>query len=94
MRVVGPVVALYWTLRRLSLSPTDESALIKAMGTQFERDVIGTLHTLVDREPVPASPSRFERLLHRATLENPSGLIRDGAKEVLDSVAAKRRSSR
>jgi alkylation response protein AidB-like acyl-CoA dehydrogenase len=96
---LGPIVARFWALRNLSLTvarmidsgeaPAVESALVKEMGTRFEQDVIVALTELVDVEPSPQSPSRFERMLAAAILTGPSFTIRGGTIEVLRSVAAK-----
>ncbi|OBH58867.1 acyl-CoA dehydrogenase [Mycobacterium colombiense] len=101
-RLIGELAAQYWVLRRLSLTvaraidagdtPAAEAALIKDMGTRFEQDVVRALRELLDREMVCAlepTPSLFERLLRRATLDAPSFTIRGGTTEVLRSVAAK-----
>ncbi|SOJ53983.1 Putative acyl-CoA dehydrogenase FadE17 [Mycobacterium simulans] len=101
-RLIGELAAQYWVLRRLSLAvaraidagrtPAAEAALIKEMGTRFEQDVVSSLRQLLDRElvyPLDQTPSLFERLLRRATLDAPSFTIRGGTNEILRSVAAK-----
>ena len=98
-QALGEIVAMYWTLRRLSLSvarsvdrgesPSAETALVKEMGTRFEQDIIVALQDLSGLEPRSGSTSRFERLLSRAILAGPSFTIRGGTTEILRSVAAK-----
>jgi alkylation response protein AidB-like acyl-CoA dehydrogenase len=97
--LIGEATAMFWGLRNLSLSvaraidahdqPSVQAALVKEMGTRFEQDLLEALRRLVDVEPVPASPSLFERLLANAILTAPAFTIRGGTIEILRSVAAK-----
>ena len=75
---VGSAIARFWGLRNLSLSvaraidahgqPSVQAALVKEMGTRFEQDLLESIRRFVDVEPVPDSPSLFERLLANAIL--------------------------
>jgi alkylation response protein AidB-like acyl-CoA dehydrogenase len=99
VELLGAATARFWVLRNLSLSvaraidahtqPSVQAALVKEMGTRFEQDLLEGVRRLVDVEPVPDSPSLFERLLANAILTSPAFTIRGGTIEILRSVAAK-----
>jgi len=99
VELLGAAAARFWGLRNLSLSvaraidahgqPSVQAALVKEMGTRFEQDLLEEVRRLVDVEPVPDSPSLFERLLANAILTSPAFTIRGGTIEILRSVAAK-----
>jgi alkylation response protein AidB-like acyl-CoA dehydrogenase len=99
VELAGAATARFWGLRNLSLSvaraidahtqPSVHAALVKEMGTRFEQDLLEGVRRLVDTEPVPDSPSLFERLLANAILTSPAFTIRGGTIEILRSVAAK-----
>ncbi len=96
---LGRAVAGWWGIRSLSLSvarlldegnaPAAEAALVKELGTRFEQDVLDAIWELVPEDPLPDSPSFFERLLAAAILAAPSFTIRGGTNEILRSVAAR-----
>lgn len=98
-RVVGDLVAHYWTIRQLSLSvaraldaggaPAVEAALVKDIGTRFEQRVIEMIRTVAEREVDPGRGSIFERLLAEAVLTGPTFTLRGGTTEVLRSIASK-----
>jgi alkylation response protein AidB-like acyl-CoA dehydrogenase len=97
--LIGRLVARLQALRRVSLSvataiehggaPVAESALIKEIGTDFERSV-GEIARLVQAaEPASDSRSRLEVLLAEAILSSPGFTLRAGTSEVLRNVVAR-----
>jgi alkylation response protein AidB-like acyl-CoA dehydrogenase len=92
---LGRLCAQLSALRRLSLSvataigsgmvPATEAALVKDVGTRFERHV-----TEVAREAAPPEPSeRFRRLLAEAVLSGPGFTLRGGSSEILRGIVAR-----
>jgi alkylation response protein AidB-like acyl-CoA dehydrogenase len=96
---VGRITARYRTLHNLSLSvarlidggaaPAAEAALIKDLGTMFEKQVVETVRDLAGELPDPDAADRFVRELAAAELILPSLTIRGGTTEILRSIAAR-----
>lgn len=92
---VGRLEARLWTLRRLSLAvasalqrgeePATEAALVKDLGTVFEREVTEVSRAIHGGEP---SHPLFEHY-RRSLLEGPGFTLRGGTNEVLRSVVAR-----
>ena len=92
---VGRLAADLWTLRRLSLAvaaalqrgeePAVEAALVKDLGTRFEREVTERSRAIHGGEP---SHPLFEHY-RRSLLEGPGFTLRGGTNEVLRSVVAR-----
>ncbi|MFI2478571.1 acyl-CoA dehydrogenase family protein [Nocardia xishanensis] len=90
------MLARLWTIRRLSLAvagqldagvaPNVEAALVKDLGTRFERSVIDFVR---DARTARVSDGEFDRLLAQATLSNPGATLRGGTTEVLRGVVAR-----
>ncbi len=90
---VGRLAARLMALRRLSFGvacalaagrdPAVEAALVKDLGTRFERDV-----TELTRAVRPGTP-RFERLLGTAVLAGPGFTLRGGTNEILRGIVAR-----
>lgn len=91
----GRLVARLWALRRLSLAvaaalqrgeePATEAALVKDLGTLFERDVTELSRAVHGGEP---GHPLFEHY-RRALLEGPGFTLRGGTNEVLRTVVAR-----
>ena len=100
--LLGTLASGFIALRRMSLAiayafdqTTDvnlavEAALVKDLGTHFEREITDAVRWLTDIEPVAGSDVEFERLLAEATLFAPISTIRSGTTEVLRGMVAKR----
>lgn len=96
----GELIAKLWILREMSMAiaqtvgsgaiPAVEAALVKDLGTNYEREVVDVIRTAVDLEVDVASDSPFERALADSILLSPSYTIRGGTTEVLRSVIAKK----
>jgi alkylation response protein AidB-like acyl-CoA dehydrogenase len=94
--MIGELVARLIALRALSMavaekldsgeSPEVEAALIKDLGTTFERDVIEVARTLVD--PGTAS-DEFGRLYRQALAHSPGFTLRGGTTEILRGIVAR-----
>ncbi|MFJ8996220.1 acyl-CoA dehydrogenase family protein [Streptomyces sp. NPDC102279] len=96
---IGRIVARYRTLHNLSLSiarmidehgaPAAEAALVKDLGTVFEKDVVETVRDLAGLVPDPRAEDAFTRQLAAATLTSPILTIRGGTTEILRGVATR-----
>ncbi len=96
---VGRIAARYRTLYHLSLSiarvideggaPAAEAALVKDLGTTFEKEVAEAVRRLADlpSDADPADPLAVE--LHASILGLPALTLRGGTTEVLRGIAAK-----
>ena len=92
---VGRLAADLWALRRLSLAvaaalqrgeePAVEAALVKDLGTRFEREVTEWSRAVHGGEP---SHPLFEHY-RRALLEGPGFTLRGGTNEILRTVVAR-----
>jgi alkylation response protein AidB-like acyl-CoA dehydrogenase len=67
-----------------------EAALVKDMGTFYEREVIDAARLLVELEPSAASSDRFERYLAETVACAPLSTIRGGTTQVLRTLIARR----
>jgi alkylation response protein AidB-like acyl-CoA dehydrogenase len=96
---LGELVAELQTLRALSAavadalgrgeSPTVAAALVKDLGSRFERKVVDTARRLA---PVPldaCSPDEYTRLLTEAVLHSPDATLRGGTNEILRGIVGR-----
>ena len=93
--VVGRLTAELVALRRLSLgvataiedgrSPAIEAALVKDLGTRFEREVTEQARRL----PPGRRPADYARLLAEAELSGPGFTLRGGTNEILRGIVAR-----
>jgi len=67
-----------------------EAALVKDMGTFFERDITDAARLLIAVEPTPDATDTFERYLAETIVCSPVSTIRGGTTEVLRTVIARR----
>lgn len=104
--MVGRLTARLWTLRRMSLAialaldPSSgkqgsvdlatEAALVKDMGTFYEREIIDAARLLVDVEPTLDAADTFERYLAETIVCAPVSTIRGGTTQVLRTLIARR----
>jgi alkylation response protein AidB-like acyl-CoA dehydrogenase len=89
---VGRLTARLIALRRLSLSvagaieageaPVVEAALVKDLGTRFERDIVEAARNLVPHD-------RLDGLMGQAVLSAPGFTLRGGTSEILRGVVAR-----
>ena len=96
---LGTLVARLWTLRRMSLSVAGalesggatevETALVKDLGTRFEREVTELARLLVPSGPSLGSPDRFDARLAEAISHAPAFTLRGGTSEILRVIIAR-----
>jgi alkylation response protein AidB-like acyl-CoA dehydrogenase len=104
--MVGRLTARMWTLRRMSLAialtlePASagggaidlatEAALVKDMGTFYEREITDAARLLTAVEPAPDATDSFERYLAETIVFAPISTIRGGTTQVLRTLIARR----
>jgi len=104
--MVGRLTARLWTLRRMSLAialaldPSSgkqgtvdlatEAALVKDMGTFYEREIVDAARLLVAVEPTMDAADTFERYLAECIVSAPVSTIRGGTTQVLRTLIARR----
>jgi len=96
---IGRFVAHLVTLRRMSTSvagmlergaqPAVEAALVKDMGTAFEREIPETFRQLVPTEPTLGEGLSYAELLGMGILRAPGFTIRGGTREILRGMIAR-----
>jgi len=96
---IGRFVAHLATLRRMSTSvagmlergaqPTVEAALVKDIGTAFEREIPETFRLLIETEPTLSDGVSYAELLGMAILHAPGFTIRGGTREILRGMIAR-----
>ncbi|BCJ85611.1 acyl-CoA dehydrogenase family protein [Effusibacillus dendaii] len=100
---IGQLAARLRTLRHMSLgvasllqrgvTPDIAAALVKDLGTQFERDVAEIARLLVSpRLTAPSAvhaPTKYEKRLAEALLHAPGFTLRGGTTEILRGIVAK-----
>jgi alkylation response protein AidB-like acyl-CoA dehydrogenase len=67
-----------------------EAALVKDMGTFYEREIIDAARLLADIEPTPEAADTFERYLAETIVCAPVATIRGGTTQVLRNLIAKK----
>lgn len=95
---VGTLIARLLTLRELAIrvaeamdagrAPAGEAAVLKYLGTTFERDVVDVARTVSEVEPVRGGEG-FAGLLAQAQLAAPGFSIRGGTDEMLLTVISR-----
>jgi hypothetical protein len=96
---IGRFVAHLATLRRMSTSvagmlqqgeqPIVEAALVKDIGTAFEREIPETFRHLIATEPTLGDGSSYPELLGMTMLRAPAFTIRGGTREILRGMIAR-----
>lgn len=99
---IGSLVARFSGIRTMSLAIATEfskegtpdlateAALVKDIGTHFEREITEAAKMLTDAIPTIDSDNEFERLLAEATIFSPISTIRGGTTQILRGIVAKR----
>ena len=67
-----------------------EAALVKDMGTFYEREIIDAARLLVELEPTPEAADTFERYLAETIVTAPVATIRGGTTQVLRNLIARK----
>jgi hypothetical protein len=67
-------------------APNVQAALVKDVGTRFERDVLETARLLV---PPDSAGERFQRLYREAVAQAPGFTLRGGTNEILRGIVAR-----
>ncbi len=70
-------------------NPAVEAALVKDVGTQFEREIPEIARLLVSCEPSLEEDDRFAETLAHVTLHAPSFTLRGGTREILRGMIAR-----
>lgn len=96
---IGRFVAHLATLRRMSTSvagmlhrgqqPLVEAALVKDIGTTFEREIPEVFRHLIPTEPTMGHGDSYAELLGMTVLRAPGFTIRGGTREILRGMIAK-----
>ena len=96
---IGRLVAHLATLRRMSVSvagmlergaqPSVEAALVKDVGTAFEREIPEIFRQLIPTEPALGSGTNYAELLGMTILRAPGFTIRGGTREILRGMIAR-----
>lgn len=96
---IGRFVAHLATLRRMSTSvagmlergaqPAVEAALVKDVGTAFEREIPETFRQLIPTEPSLGEGASYPELLGMGILRAPGFTIRGGTREILRGMIAR-----
>jgi len=79
--------------RRGSSPPTElatEAALVKDMGTFYEREIVDAARLLIMIEPDPDAADTFERYIAETIVAAPISTIRGGTTQVLRTLIARR----
>lgn len=97
-RTMGALVSRMWALREASISvavslssghaPDTAAALVKDLGTRFEREIIEAART-TGVEPDLASDDPLARMLAYAVTSSPTATLRGGTNEILRGIIAR-----
>jgi hypothetical protein len=69
--------------------PAVEAALVKDIGTAFEREIPEVFRLLIATEPTLSDGTGYAELLGMATLQAPGFTIRGGTREILRGMIAR-----
>jgi hypothetical protein len=69
--------------------PNLEAAVVKDLGTTFEREIPELVRLLTPRGRRPGGNDRFEEVLAEAVLHAPSFTLRGGTREILRGIIAR-----
>ncbi len=96
---IGRFVAHLATLRRMSISvagmlqqgaqPNVEAAIVKDIGTTFEREIPEVFRQLIPTEPTLGRGATYPELLGMTMLRAPGFTIRGGTREILRGIIAR-----
>ena len=85
-RAVLPAIA---NMLAEGATPDLEAALVKDLGTTFERELIEVARQCVAFVPARARSARFEQMMTESLLAGPSFTLRGGTREILRGIVAK-----
>ncbi|WP_227980411.1 acyl-CoA dehydrogenase family protein [Nocardia spumae] len=95
---LGRLVSRLWSLREMSIAiavslsagraPDTAAALVKDLGTLFEREVIDAARA-TGVEPDPSSDEPLSRMLAYAIASSPTSTLRGGTNEILRGIVAR-----
>jgi alkylation response protein AidB-like acyl-CoA dehydrogenase len=98
-RLLARLTAELWTLRAMSIAvaaqlqaeraPNVAAAMVKDLGTRFERDLVHAIAGALGVEPDPAAGAALPGLLAGALLQAPGFTLRGGTNEILRGIVAK-----
>ncbi|CNG25384.1 acyl-CoA dehydrogenase [Mycobacterium tuberculosis] len=98
-RALGRLTARLWSLRQASLAvagaleagltPEIPAALVKDLGTRFEREVIEVVREHAGVEPDPSSADPLARALAESVVQAPGFTLRGGTNEILRGIVAR-----
>ena len=96
---LGRMVTHFVTLRRMSSaiaqmlangdSPDLEAALVKDLGTAFERELIDVTREYMAFVPATERTAHYDRTLVQSLLAGPSFTLRGGTREIMRGIVAK-----
>lgn len=99
LNTLGRLLAHLVTLRHMSLSvaqmldrgenPQVEAALVKDIGTTFERDIPEQVRLILNKKPSIGQENEYSEILGQIILDAPSFTLRGGTNEVLRGIIAK-----
>lgn len=99
---IGTLLARFASIRKMSLAIATEfskgatpnlateAALVKDIGSHFEREVTEAAKMLFEVTPATDSDGEFERMLGEATIFAPISTLRGGTTQILRGIVAKR----
>src|SRR5690606_9462255 len=97
--IVGDLIARLTTLRIMSRGiahrlqagehPDTEAALVKQLGTAFEKHLFATVRNIIAAHPEAEMPAVLLRLRDEVQLRLPSNTLRGGTTEILRGVIAR-----
>lgn len=96
---IGEMVTELASLRRMSISvsgmldrgeqPVVQAAMVKDLGTTFERSVPEVARSMIEVEPTRQTQDAFTEALAETILRAPSFTLRGGTREILKSMIAR-----
>jgi acyl-CoA dehydrogenase len=98
-RLLARLTAELWTLRAMSIAvtaqlqaghaPNVEAAMVKDLGTRFERDLVHAIAGTLGVEPDPETRGTLPGILADALLQAPGFTLRGGTNEILRGIVAR-----
>jgi hypothetical protein len=74
---------------RAGRSPNLAAAIVKDLGTRFERDLVHIIAETLELQPDPTAHGTLSSMLAGALLQSPGFTLRGGTSEVLRGIIAK-----
>lgn len=99
MKKLVPIISELISLRQMSLSVAQlledgedvniAAAIVKDMGTRFEKNVAEEIRLIVNQKPSQFSSNQIARLISESILHSPGFTLRGGTTEILRGIIAK-----